>query len=497
MKTAGIIIFIFLMFFTLNLYGNNALEFNGITDYASIPDDDLFDVAAVTIELWFYWDGSGTDVDFLTAKSSEELEIHLGGSTSNGIRFIPTTSVWIDTPAEAFTPGSWVHVACVYDPSQSLGQIYINGNDMGAVNNGSNPLTTAIVHSDSDFRLGLRGNGSFPHNGKMDEVRIWNYARSQVEIQSAIWDPLTGSENGLIGYWRLDVLEDLGINGDGADDILDYTDNNLHGDTDGTVLTDGAPLHLFTEIADNLVDVSSGNDVAWGDYDNDGDLDILLTGGSIPGGRLSEVYRNDGNDTFTDINAGLVGVEYNSVAWGDYDNDGDLDILLAGSNVAGNYLSEVYRNDGNDTFTAINAGLPGICDGSVAWGDYDNDGDQDILLATGLPYGVYISRIYRNDGNDTFTDIDAGLQGVGFCSVAWGDYDNDGDLDILLAGIYYDGSWHTISKVYRNDGDDTFTDINAGLVGVTNCSVAWGDYDNDGDLDILLSGYGSSPTTKI
>ena len=84
-----------------------------------------------------------------------------------------------------------------------------------------------------------------------------------------------------------------------------------------------------------------------------------------------------------------------------------------------------------------------------------------------------------------FTDVGATLQGVRFNNVAWGDYDNDGDLDILLAGRTNTGS--RVSRVYRNDAG-IFTDIAAGLTGVDNASVAWGDYDNDGDLDILLTG---------
>ncbi|MEM7347576.1 MAG: FG-GAP-like repeat-containing protein, partial [Chloroflexota bacterium] len=85
-----------------------------------------------------------------------------------------------------------------------------------------------------------------------------------------------------------------------------------------------------------------------------------------------------------------------------------------------------------------------------------------------------------------FTNINVGLTGVTDGGVAWGDYDNDGDLDILLSGV--DSGDTPISQVWRNNGDNTFTNINAGLTGVEDSSVAWGDYDNDGDLDILLSG---------
>ena len=226
--------------------------------------------------------------------------------------------------------------------------------------------------------------------------------------------------------------------------------------------------------------------VAWGDYDNDGDLDILLTGWNWQLKPVSKVYENAGG-TFTDISAGLVGVRYSSVAWGDYDNDGDLDILLTGIGPGDDIVTKVYENDGG-TFTDIGAGLTGVYWGSVAWGDYDNDGDLDILLTGFRTGGIETSKVYENVGG-TFTDIEAGLKNVGASSVAWGDYDNDGDLDILFTG--WDSVTAGHSKVYENVGG-TFIDINAGLTGVYIGSAAWGDYDNDGDLDILLAGRDSA-----
>jgi len=248
------------------------------------------------------------------------------------------------------------------------------------------------------------------------------------------------------------------------------------------------PGQTFTDINANLTDVRIGS-VAWGDYDNDEDLDILLAGLDISDNRISKVYRNDGDGVFTDINANLIGVCCDaSASWGDYDNDGDLDILLIGvaNDPVFEPVSKVYRNNGGEIFTDINANITAVFDGKAAWGDYDNDGDLDILQIGGD--GVMrISKIYRNDDGGVFTDINASLTGVNIGSVAWGDYDNDGDLDILLTG--YTGSGD-ITKVYRNDGDGAFTDINANLTSVESSSAAWGDYDNDGDLDILLTGFG-------
>jgi PKD repeat protein len=246
----------------------------------------------------------------------------------------------------------------------------------------------------------------------------------------------------------------------------------------------------FTDIGAGLPD--NVGSLAWGDYDNDGDLDVLMasnTGASY----ITEIYRNDDGDTFTDIDAGLIGVRGGSVAWGDYDNDGDLDILLTGW-TGSSTTARVYRNDGEGTFVDINAGLTGAYMSDAVWGDYDNDGDLDILR-TGSTGSSTQTRLYRNNGDGTFTDISTSLTAVEYSDVAWGDYDNDGDLDVLLSGWSYSG---LKTEIHRNDGGGTFTHINAGLTGIREGSVAWGDYDNDGDLDILLTGgTGSAVISRI
>ena len=117
----------------------------------------------------------------------------------------------------------------------------------------------------------------------------------------------------------------------------------------------GSMLHaeLFTDTGIDMngstqPDYGYQASLSWGDYDNDGDLDVLYTAGGENGYHVSKVYRNDGN-TFPDINAGLVGVNAGSSAWGDYDNDGDLDILLAGGgdNSVNVPISKIYSPDGH------------------------------------------------------------------------------------------------------------------------------------------------------
>lgn len=240
----------------------------------------------------------------------------------------------------------------------------------------------------------------------------------------------------------------------------------------------------FIDIGAGLAQLYDGS-LAWGDYDNDGDLDLLLTGGagSI---RQTKLFRNDDGGVFTDVATALPNVRSGATSWGDYDGDGDLDLLLAGSSEGTPRLAGVFRNDGDAVFTDISAGLTAVGSCAASWGDYDNDGDLDILLAGTGEGNVPVTRVYRNDGGDVFTSAGIGLPDVRIAAGGWGDYDNDGDLDILLSGLL-DASV-PIARVYRNDGGGIFTDGGAGLDDIAEGSAAWGDYDNDGDLDLVLTG---------
>jgi len=248
----------------------------------------------------------------------------------------------------------------------------------------------------------------------------------------------------------------------------------------------------FTEVSATLMGIQYGGSVAWGDYDDDNDLDILLVGrGSASEPYVAKLYRNDGG-RLVEVAAPFSPVYNSSVAWGDYDNDGDLDVLLTGGANAG-LVTKVYRNE-KGNFVDISAALPGTFGSWVEWGDFDNDGDLDILLTGAISDTNVVARIYRNQ-QGLFEDVSAGLQGVGgLCSATWGDYDNDGDLDILITGSTRRGS---ITKIYRND-DGRFIDVNASLLALKEGKAVWGDFDNDGDLDILMAGLsGANNVTKL
>jgi len=242
----------------------------------------------------------------------------------------------------------------------------------------------------------------------------------------------------------------------------------------------------------------------WGDYDNDGDLDVFVAiGGGNNVDEKNQLYRNDGDPdgtgqfTFTRITSGAIVNDRGDAlacSWGDYDNDGDLDLLVANVITAialeDNFL---YRNNGDPdgtgqvTFTRITSGAI-VNDGGgqfALWSDFDGDRDLDVFV------GLFANnRWYKNNGSGNFTRIAGGAlvdhvwSTIGASS---GDYDNDGDLDLFVTS----GNDASTSSLYQNNGAGFFTAITTGeiveLVGGSSGASSWGDYDNDGDLDLFVS----------
>lgn len=226
---------------------------------------------------------------------------------------------------------------------------------------------------------------------------------------------------------------------------------------------------------------------AWGDFDGDGDLDLAMTGLNGSGLPTTQIYRNNGG-TFTALTNVMVAVFAGNVVWGDYDGDGDLDLLVTGINsasAAGVAFTRLYRNDGNGVFTPVSHPFPDCYLGEAAWGDYDNDGHPDLVLAGATTGGGLVSGLWHNDGHGNFSNVNGPLPAMDLGFAVWGDFDNDGDLDLLYGG---NGDTGFINNIYRND-NGTFTNINAGLLPVLWAAAAWGDYDNDGDLDAMVIGY--------
>lgn len=265
---------------------------------------------------------------------------------------------------------------------------------------------------------------------------------------------------------------------------------------------DGTFENASLEAGIHDVEDSAAEGAVWGDYDNDGDLDLFVANGCCQVPKYSSVlYRNNGDGTFTVVTE-KAGVFYigptEGTAWADYNKDGFIDLYVgllerATPNL-GNFL---YRNNGDGTFTNVGAEarVNDIRDsnGGVAWADYGNDGDPDLYVANRSQPNA----LFRNNGDGTFTDVaaTAGVDDGGNSEgVAWGDYNNDGWLDLYVANLDRE------SLLYRNNGDGTFTNVTqAARVNLPGQSVGanWADFDNDGWLDLFVVNAGNSAPNRL
>jgi hypothetical protein len=281
-----------------------------------------------------------------------------------------------------------------------------------------------------------------------------------------------------------------------ANPCVIWGDYDSDGDLDLLVAGVGKQDVAFTTIYKNTGGVFSNSGIsllglsrataAWGDFDNDGDLDLAMTGLTTAGVATTRVYRNDGG-VFTPIASNLTGFFAGSITWADYDGDGDLDLLVTGvtsSTPGAAALTSLYRNDGG-VFTSVPHPFPNCYLGPVAWGDYDNDGQLDVVITGTTSTGALVANLWHNQSDGTFTDSGMNLPAVDLGFAAWGDYDNDGNLDLLYGGNSNEG-W--ITRIYHNTGG-ALSNLNAELLGLIWSSAAWGDFDNDGDLDFMIIGY--------
>lgn len=231
------------------------------------------------------------------------------------------------------------------------------------------------------------------------------------------------------------------------------------------------------------------------DYDNDGYYDLF-----IPDGIRSRLFRNRRDGTFEDVTdaTGLAGLDGASVGvFADYDNDGHKDLFVSRTFRP----NQLFHNNGNGTFTDVTskAGIgEDSCTTVASWGDYDNDGDLDLYVGryldprTAIPTTFYArnglpNQLYRNNGNGTFTNVteQAGVGEVGLClGSVFGDYDDDSFPDLYVVNDF------GRNTLYHNNGNGTFSDVTVAtntLAYGAGMSAAFGDYDNDGRLDIYVA----------
>ncbi len=329
--------------------------------------------------------------------------------------------------------------------------------------------------------------------GGNDYLRVYlnngdgTFSSSYIEPQIGV-----GFRSGAVAWGDFDNDGDLDLAATGSVDgdvtgILRVYRNNGNGASFSTTYTDAPGWGGFY------------SSVAWGDYDNDGNLDVAVTGtldGTAANGRF-RIYHNTGNGTF-DTNylqpTANWGVTYSNttprIGWADYENDGDLDIAVCGTDISSTNVLRVYKNNGDGTF----ASSPALLVNDVidfTWSDYDNDGYLDIIGVTATGRDV---RVFPNNRNGTLNAspvmILPGLN-VDFYALCAGDYDNDGNVDVVVTGHDLTSD-NGCLRQYRSLGNGTFdqkpTNLLPGWGPRVSGSLALSDYNNDGALDIAVTG---------
>lgn len=293
-----------------------------------------------------------------------------------------------------------------------------------------------------------------------------------------------GADEGSADWGDFDADGDLDL-------VVTGDDANL-GETLSARIYENLGGGTFADIEAGLVGVASGSS-DWGDFDGDGDLDLVITGYDENFGASARLYVNVDEGGFQPIvdplGDALEAVDNSDIARGDFDGDGDQDLVIVGLDKDDNPSTTVYQNQGGGEFSVLETNLPDV-DGSVDWGNLNESGTHLDLVLTGLQTGKISAKIYSYEGEGEFAAVEAGLTGVSRGTTAdWGDFDGDEDVDLLLTGL--DPGALPSATIYekKGDGEDLeFVPIEAGLTGVNHGLAEWGDYDGDGDLDLFISG---------
>lgn len=339
-----------------------------------------------------------------------------------------------------------------------------------------NPIPNNSV---SDITTNVNGivNGKSMQSTSLESVALNSYNTTGLIFDFA---ENTGLESLLTDSWTASTID---YDNDGDDDLF-FTDqtstqsNKLYrnnGNGTFTLITTG---NIATDMAKSMAS-------AWADYDNDGDLDVVVANNTQ---KANFFYENNGNGTFTKNTTAAfvknVGY-YHHVSWMDVDNDGVLELYL------GNYwptrLNELYKKDASGNWSLWSTNLLSQITGSATgatWCDYDNDGYQDLLILNNEGGN---NRMYHNKGNGNFEVVTNDITSTGGKSVAstWGDIDNDGDMDLFIANAS-----NLDNDLFINNGGGDFSLVTIGEIvndkGHSHGPV-FADVDKDMDLDLYVS----------
>lgn len=274
---------------------------------------------------------------------------------------------------------------------------------------------------------------------------------------------------------------------DGDDDLFVTTHSSPESALSKDVLYRNNGDGTFTTVTGSALvsEDGTGRNAAWADYDNDGLIDVFVSNQ-----HETFLYKNEGGDNFTKISAVPTMAfsfdsDHQGGAWGDYNDDGFLDLFVGSYQLSDNARNFLFTNNGDGTFAMEPETNIVTFKGNSqdpTWIDYDENGTLDLFVPN---YGNTPNFLYSNLGNGSFQKIDDNaLVSQSFASVgsSWADYDNDGDFDALVST-----NVNAFNQFFENNGDGTFSSKNF-FQSTLSSAAAWADFDNDGHIDVMLAG---------
>jgi hypothetical protein len=344
-------------------------------------------------------------------------------------------------------------------------------------------MALADIDDDEDLDLLITGKGG--------PVKTTLYRNDGSGNFTEIADvPFVNVYSGTVGFGDVDGDEDL--------DILITGSTSSPTRTANLYLNDG--MGNYSLVANTPFPASVSGDFAFGDVDDDEDLDVLITGYNTADTGFTTLFLNDGSGSFSEAAATPFAAVWDSaVEFIDVDDDEDLDVILAGMDNDDQPSTTMYLNDGVGTFNLVeNTPFDDCSGGDVAVGDIDGDDDLDILLCGKNNAGEIVSKLYLNDATGTFSLLaDTPFPGTLLGATAFADFDNDDDLDVFLLGTGPGGLADNsiIGNIYENLGANNYA-LADSLNGGYFSSVAIGDVDGDDDLDLFLAGTTTGSPTR-